>query len=137
MDMASVPDTVRHLIADRNSGHLAALCDEIHVDLLVLFGSARNDVESAGDVDIAYSFRYGAEADDLAVVNRLGEAYGDAIDLMPLDRAGSVARYAALGAGEVLVELTPQKFALQQMAAFGQYCDTQRFRDAALKALAS
>ncbi|NNG19204.1 hypothetical protein HJ590_06340 [Naumannella sp. ID2617S] len=133
--MTSVPDVVRRLRADRDNGRLADLCAAHRVDLLVLFGSAREAAEQAQDVDVAYSFQHGAEPDDLAVVNALGEAYGDLLDIMPLDRAGSVARYAALGGGEVLVELTDQKFALQQMAAFGQYVDTQRFRDLQLEAL--
>ncbi|GAB3715203.1 hypothetical protein [Mariniluteicoccus flavus] len=133
--MASVPDTVRRLLADRDSGRLARLCADHGIDLLVQFGSSRNDPAQAGDVDVAYSFRHGVEGDDLAVVNALGEAYGDALDIMPLDRAGSVAKYAALGGGEVLVELTDEKFALQQMAAFGQFVDTQRFRDLQVEAL--
>lgn len=132
--MASVVDTVRRLRADRESCQLHRLCDEHDVDLLVLFGSARRTPETAGDVDVAYSFRHGVDGDDLAMVNALGERYGDALDIMPLDRAGSVAAYAALGGGEVLAELTPNKFALRQMAAFGQYVDTQRFRDLQLEA---
>lgn len=134
--MASVATTVNRLRADRDSGRLADLCRELGVDLLVLFGSARLDTGRARDVDLAYSFRRGTMADDLAVVNALGTPYGDALDLMPLDRAGTVARHAALGGGEVLVELTPEKFATQQMAAFGLFCDTQRFRDRALEVLA-
>ncbi len=75
-------------------------------------------------------------AGDIAVTNALGERFGDALDLMSLDRAGSVARYAALGGGEVLVELTQAKFANSQMAAWGEYVDTHRLRDAALEAMA-
>ena len=33
------------------------------------------------------------------------------------------------------VELTPGRYANAQMAAFGEYCDTQRFRDRALETL--
>lgn len=133
--MASVPETVSRLVREREDGTLAALCAELDVDLLVLFGSARRDAETASDVDVAYSFRHGSVGDDLAVVNALGERFGDALDIMPLDRAGAVARHAALGGGEVLVELTPQKFATQQMFAFGHFVDTQRFRDLQLETL--
>lgn len=128
--------TLERLLADRASGRLAELCAEHEVDLLVLFGSARRDPAAAEDVDVAYSFRHGTVGVDLAVVNALGEVYGDALDIMPLDRAGPVARYAALGGGEVLIELTEHKFALSQMAAFREYCDTQRFRDTLLEVLA-
>lgn len=125
----------QRLMADRDSGRLAQLCAPLGIDLLVLFGSVRKRPATAKDVDVAYSFRHGYPGDHLAVVNTLGTEYGDLIDVMPLDRAGVVARYAALGEGEVLVELTPEKFAKTQMAAFGEYCDTQHFRDADLEAL--
>lgn len=131
--MASPSETVRRLHADRDSGALSTLCVEHEVDLLVHFGSSRHDPEHAGDVDVAYSFRQGVDGDHLAVVNALGERYRDALDVMLLDRAGSVTAYAALGGGEVLFELTEQKFALRQMAAFGMFVDTQRFRDLQLK----
>lgn len=131
-----VVDVVERLRAERDSGRLAELCRGVGVGLLVLFGSSRTDAATAHDVDVAYSFGAGAPADDLAVVNALGEAYGDLLDVMPLDRAGVVAAYAALGPGEVLVELTPQKFATRQISAFRDFADTQRFRDLQLELLA-
>lgn len=131
----SAADVAQRLIADRDSGRLAQLCAPLGVDLLVLFGSVRKRPATAGDVDVAYSFPRGYSGNHLAVVNALGSEYGDVVDVMPLDRAGVVARYAALGEGEVLVELTPEKFATSQMAAFDEYCDTQHFRDADLEAL--
>lgn len=134
--MADVATTLEHLLRDRDDGRLAELCRTHGVELLVLFGSARHRPETAQDVDIAYAFRHGLTGDDLAVVNALGEAYGDALDIMPLDRAGVVARYAALGDGEPLVELVDGTFANNQMAAFGIYCDTQKLRDATLELLA-
>lgn len=133
--MADVATTLQRLVRDRDNGRLADLCRANEVDLLVLFGSVRQRPDTAQDVDIAYAFTHGTTGDDLAVVNALGEAYGDALDIMPLDRAGVVARYAALGGGEPLVELTEGTFANRQMAAFGEYCDTQKFRDAALELL--
>lgn len=134
--MAPVEETLKRLLEDRDSQHLEELCRQREVDLLVLFGSARRNPQTSGDVDVAYSFRHGVQGDDLAVINALGERYGDALDIMALDRAGSLARYQALGGGEVLVELTEGKFASQQMAAFGEFVDTQRFRDRVLESLA-
>lgn len=134
--MATVVATLARLHTDRESGALAAVCAAHQVDLLVIFGSAVRNPAKARDIDLAYSFTFGVVGDDLAFVNAMGEAYGDALDLMPLDRAGSVARYAALGPGKVLVELTAQKFANQQIAAFGSYVDTQPLRDEILERLA-
>lgn len=134
--MASVAETVESIMADRDSGRLASMCEELGVDLLTLFGSARLDPSSARDVDVAYSFRHGFRGDDLAVVNTLGERYGDVLDIMPLDRAGSVARVHALSLGDVLVELTPQKFATMQMASFGIFMDEAPLRARVLEVLA-
>lgn len=131
LSMATPSSTLERLHHDAASGDLGRACAQVEVDLLVLFGSARVNPKQAHDVDLAYSFRSG-KGDELAVVNMLGARYGDSLDLMPLDRAGSVARWAALSEGEMLVELTPSKFAVQSMLAFGMYCDTQWLRDRAL-----
>lgn len=128
--------TLAALTADRDSGRLAQLCAELDIDLLVLFGSARRYLQRAGDVDIAYQTAHGAHRDHLEVVNAFGQRYGDHLDVMDLRRADPVARYAALGAGEVLVERTADTFALAQMAAWGEYIDTQKYRDAELVRLA-
>lgn len=135
--MSELVGVVERLRADAASGALAELCSDLGIDLLVLFGSALDDPASARDVDLAYGRRRGAAArPHLDVVNALAERYGDHIDVMSLDDAGSVARYEALHGIDVLVELTAGRYANAQMAAFGEYCDTQRFRDRALEALA-
>ncbi|NLE97342.1 MAG: hypothetical protein GX596_05060 [Propionibacterium sp.] len=134
--MASVRATLDRLLADRDDGRLAQLCAELGVDLLTHFGSSLRDPGNARDVDVAYSFRHGHHGDDLAVVNAFGERYGDALDLMPLDRAGSVARVHALSLGEVLAELTPQKFATMQMASYGIYLDEAPLRARVLQVMA-
>lgn len=132
--MATASSTLTRLRDDAANGELARACAQVDIDLLVLFGSARTRPSQAHDVDLAYSFRTG-KGDELAVVNLLGERYGDALDLMPLDRADSVAKWAALSEGEPLVERTPSKFTVQSMAAFGMFCDTQWLRDRALEEL--
>ena len=132
-----VPETLRRLKADRDNGELEALCDQLDVDLLTLFGSARRNPDSANDIDVAFSFRHGVDGDDLAVINALGERYGDLLDLMPLDRAESVARVQALSLGEVLVELTPGKFATLQIASYGIFQDEAPLRARILEMLAN
>lgn len=133
--MSTVESVAARLRADAASGVLASVCEPLGVDLLVLFGSARQTPGSAHDVDVAYSgVRYG-EADHLAVVNALEERYGDQFDVLALDRAGIVARFEALARGDVLVELTPGKFARRQMAAMGEFYDTQHLRDLALRVM--
>lgn len=75
---------------------------------------------------------HGTDPDHLAVVNDLLDLFGDHVDVMPLHRADPVAAWAALGRGERLVERTPHRLATAQMRAFGEYRDTQRYRDLAL-----
>ena len=134
--MSDLAGVVERLRADEASGALAELCSDLGIDLLVLFGSAVDDPSTAGDIDLAYGWlRGGPNASHLDVVNALGERYGDRVDVMSLEDAGSVARYEALHGVDVLVELTPGRYANAQMTAFGEYCDTQRFRDRALEAL--
>lgn len=134
--MDTVVQVVKRLRMDSESGALADLCDELGVDLMVLFGSAVQDPSTAGDVDVAYGRRHGRTTDHLHVVNALGARYGDHLDVLDLDRAGSVARFEALHGVDLLVQLTPGRYANAQMAAFGAFCDTQRLRDRALEVLA-
>ena len=135
--MDRVGRALARLRADERDGSLDRTCEGLGIDLLVLFGSAVSDPATAGDVDVAYGRDRAREpADHLDVVNALGERYGDVLDVMDLDRAGSVARFAALHGVELLVERTPGRYANAQMAAFGAFCDTQRFRDRALEVLA-
>lgn len=132
-----VGEAVVALRRDAASGALSALCAELGIDLLVLFGSTLDDPVTAGDVDLAYSFETGRPGDDLAVVAALGDRYGfDNLDCMPLERADSVALLAALYRGEVLVERTPAKFAEYQVKAYGLYRDNQHLRDVDLEVLA-
>lgn len=133
--MGRPAEQIARLRADADSGVLEALCARLHVDLLVAFGSVLERPDTAGDVDLAYSFLRDDPGDHLDVVTALMEHYGEGLDVMCLDRAGVVARWAALGPGEVLVERTPQKYAVSQMTAFGQYRDTHRLRELQLRTL--
>ena len=134
--MGTVVQVVKRLHDDARSGALAGLCDPLGIDLVVLFGSAVTDPSTAGDVDLAYGRRHGAAVDHLDVVNAMGERYGDHLDVLDLDAAGSVARFAALHGVDVLLESTPARYANAQIRAHRDFCDTQRLRDAALEALA-
>ena len=132
--MSRPAELLARLRADADSGALAELCAGVGIEMLVVFGSVLTRPESAGDVDLAY--RPGAGAlDRLSIITQLQDRYGDGLDVMLLNRAGAVASYAALGAGELLVEAVPGTFAEQQMRAFGLYRDTQKMRDLQLEVL--
>ncbi|MDO5629174.1 MAG: hypothetical protein Q4G43_12720 [Mobilicoccus sp.] len=133
--MTRVVQAVARLRSVVDDGTLADLCRRHRIDLLVLHGSARRDPSTAGDVDLAYLPEHGTAPDHLDVVNDLIELIGEEVDVMPLHRAEPVAAHAALGEGEPLVELTPHRYALAQMRAFGEYRDTQGLRDLPLSLL--
>lgn len=128
-------EQLTRLRADAASGALAGLCERLGIGLLVVFGSVLTRPGTAGDVDVACASADGSRVDRLRVLDVLEQRYGVGIDLMPLDQAGPVARYAALGPGELLYESEPGRFARAQMAAFGIYRDTQRMRDRQLEVL--
>lgn len=135
--MTAVQTALARLRSAEADGSLRRLCDELGVDLLTIFGSAVRDPATARDLDVAYSRDRSREpVSHLGVVNALGERFGDALDVMDLDAAGSVARYAGLHGVELLVEGAPGRYANAQIAAFGAFCDTQRFRDRVLEVLA-
>lgn len=133
-EVITVPEMAETLRARVADGSLAALCERFKVDLLVLHGSAVDDPQTAGDVDLAYLPAREANVDHLQFVEELARLVpGDHLDVMPLHRADPVAVYAALGLGEPLVERHPEVFAEQRIRAFGEYRDTQKFRDLALR----
>lgn len=114
---------------------LEAFCVARGIDLLVVFGSAVTDPESARDVDLAY--RSSTPGDHLDVTTAFLERFGDGLDIMSLSSAGPVAKWAALGGGRILVERVPDLFATLQMAAFGELEDTREMRELALEVMRS
>lgn len=132
-DGMTAAESLRLIRAHVASGRLAALADEFGLDLVVLHGSARRSPEEAHDVDLAYLPAPGVDVDPVAVEEAFSALVpGDDLDLMPLHRADPVAAYAALGRGEMLVERESGMFAERRIRAFGEYRDTQKFRDLAL-----
>lgn len=129
----TVADALHELHRHVASGQLADVCESLGIELLVLHGSARSRPDTASDIDLAYAAVANADPDHLDVVEALGDLVpGDHLDLMPLRRADPVAAYAALGRGEPLFEAQPGLLAQRRIRAFGEYRDTQKFRDLAL-----
>lgn len=113
------------------------LCAEAGIDLLVAFGSATDPrwPVAPRDLDLAVSMTQGSDL--LRVIDALTMHLGfDRIDVMDLDRAGTVAGAQALGRGELLYEATRGTFAERQILALVQHADTKWLRDLQLEALA-
>lgn len=134
--MVTVSDALSELHRHKVSGRLADVCRRLGIGILVLHGSARSRASAAADVDLAYAPVTGSDPDHLDhldVVEALSELIpGDHLDVMALCRADPVAAYAALGRGEPVFEAEPGLVAEQRIRAFGEYRDTQKFRDLAL-----
>lgn len=131
--MVTVADALHELHRHVASGQLADVCERLGIQLLVLHGSARSRPDTARDIDLAYAAAPDAAPDHIDVVEALADLVpGDHLDVMPLGRADPVATYAALGRGEALFEAQPGLLAERRIRAFGEYRDTQKFRDLAL-----
>ena len=142
--MSTPTEIVARLRSEVEDGSLESFCLELGIDLLVLFGSARTDAHSAGDVDLAYSVDFSRPKEDrpnlLDVATACYVRYvdaGDTMDFMNLDLADVVARYEALQKCELLVDPSNSKYGNLQMMAAREYINTAYQREYALRSLAS
>ena len=117
--------TLRAVRDAAHDGTLAALCDELDIEVLVLFGSSIHRPDP-GDVDLA-AFAHGSPVSILTAMEEFAAAFpGDNIDLMDLDRAGPVARQRALTRGEVLYRVRPAAFSERQIFAMREFMEPRR-----------
>lgn len=143
--MSTPTEIVARLRSEVEDGSLESFCLELGIDLLVLFGSARTDAHSAGDVDLAYSVDFSRPKEDrpnlldvaTAFYVRYGVDAGDTMDFMNLDLADVVARYEALQKCELLVDPSNSKYGNLQMMAAREYINTAYRREYALRSLVS
>ncbi|MDY7102458.1 MAG: hypothetical protein S0880_14850 [Actinomycetota bacterium] len=125
------------LRGDARSGVLASVCADLGITLLVAFGSATDPDWSAPPNDLDLAVVMTGDAGLLDVVNGLTSHLAcDALDVMDLGRADTVARAEALRRGVLLHESAPGTFAEMQILAVVQHADTQWMRDLQLEALA-
>ncbi|MPY77685.1 MAG: hypothetical protein GEV04_04160 [Actinophytocola sp.] len=139
--MTSTPyDALRRLRELAARGQLSTLCERHDITLLVVHGSALDaePLRPARDLDIAFQARHGAAYDVVALTNDLIEAAAfEAVDVMDLRRANSVARARALAPGSlVLHEAESGVFARAQMAALTTAMETRHLRRLDLELLA-
>jgi predicted nucleotidyltransferase len=107
------------------------------VELFVLFGSAADDDQDPGDVDIAVAFDRAAPADVLGLLEELHRATGyEGFDVLDLRRAGPVAREQALVDCRLLHQAEPGLFANAQIAAIMERIETDEFRRIQLELMA-
>lgn len=127
-------DRLRASVAD---GRLVGLAERHDLALVVLFGSAGDPEEpDPGDVDLAVAWMPGADRDLIRLITDVMELLGDAVDVLDLDRGGSLVRQRALTRGELLLERQAGAFAMRQMRAVRDYIDTAPFRRLSLELLA-
>ncbi|MBA2576070.1 MAG: nucleotidyltransferase domain-containing protein [Euzebyaceae bacterium] len=132
------PQDALQVLHDAAEGEvLTPICEAHRVGLLVAFGSAARDEPAPVDLDLAYARRDAARVDVLGLLAALVDLTRmDRIDLLDIDRAGTVAAARALGKCIPLYESTPGRFATEQLRAVMRFADTQWLRRAQLRALA-
>jgi hypothetical protein len=129
-------DAVERLLRAADDGTLAAVCARHSVTILTLFGSARTDPASARDVDVAAQLGR-TDGDVGALVVDLMELAGtDAVDVLVLNSASPVARFAGLVEALPLWEATTGAWASAQMAAALEFYETDWLRRLDLQLMA-
>lgn len=141
MAVVSARAAVSQLRATADDGRLEALCVRVGVTFFALFGSAARPDGEPRDVDVAVSTRSGRlrpPLDGIALLQALFEMTGfEGFDVLDLDRAGVVAREQALVYGFPLYERVDGTYARLQMAAMGEWMDTDWMRRQELQLLAN
>ena len=135
--MSRIGQAVATLRTAARDGRLGRVCEASDIQLLVLFGSAAREPDTARDLDLAVRFEPYEPTRVLAALDALSELAGPVpVDLMLLNRAGPVAREQALVFGELLCARAADTFAEAQIAAVLERLDTEHLRVAELDLLA-
>lgn len=129
-----IDEALARLVEAADDGRLAAVCRELDVVLVTVFGSAVSDATRARDLDVAVLFGRRATAAPLRLLEHLVSWTGtEDIDLMVLDGAEPAARFNGLVGALPLYEEEPGRWARTQMAAAGEVFDTEWMRRAELQ----
>ncbi|MEE8600495.1 nucleotidyltransferase domain-containing protein [Euzebya tangerina] len=127
-------EALRRLLDAERSGSLDALAHRHDLNLIVAFGSALREGPAA-DLDLAVG--HGGTMNVLALLEDLYQLTGsEKIDVLDLNRAGTVPRSEALGPGRLIWERDVGAFAEAQMVTLAMLWDTQWLRDLELEQLA-
>ncbi len=131
---------LERLRAASATGRLDRVCEQLGIEMLVVFGSAVDPdrVGRPGDLDLAVRRRTDAPGDLRDVVNALIDLTGTSdVDVLDLGAAGVVARARALGPpAEPIFEATAGDVARAQMAALTYAMETAPLRRRDLELLA-
>jgi predicted nucleotidyltransferase len=121
-------------------GRLGVWCEQLGIDLLVVFGSAADPERAAAarDLDVAVLLGEGGEAGDvLTVITALMDLTGCAdVDVLDLRRAGPVVSEEALVGTLPLYERTPGLLAQLRDRAVMRRMDTDWLRRLDLELMA-
>lgn len=138
--MATMADRAPRDVLDdlrclRDTGQVAAVCEDLGIVLLVAFGNALDEgVAEPRDLDLAVQLEPDRDLPGVvaSLLDRLGSS---AIDVLDLARADVVARYESLAGGELLHERDPGTFDDLEIAAVLRMADTRWLRELRLEAL--
>lgn len=111
-----IREAAADLVLAAEDGRLTRLCEQIGLDLVVLFGSAAGDDDDPADLDIAVLSRNREALDRVRTTTAFIDLlHIDEVDLLDLARAGVMIRARALGDGVPLYETTDGLYAREQL----------------------
>ncbi len=114
---------------------LSPLFHDEGLRLVLLFGSTvSGKIHRKSDIDLAFLFD--KPVDILTLTNRIITLlHTDNVDVIDLNRASPLLRYASVKHGMLLYEREPGVFHEFYSLAFRRYVDTKKLRDAQAKAI--
>lgn len=130
-------EALERLRAAVDSGELRTLCQQRHVTLLTVFGSAGRGEPDPQDLDIAVLTEHGADFDLFGFITDLIDLVGlERLDVVHLNAAGPLLRERALVGSLILHEGRPGTWARASTAAVMERMDTDWLRRLSLELLA-
>lgn len=128
---------LEQLRAAAESGELRVFCQQRHVSLLTVFGSAGRGEPNPRDLDIGVLTEHGADFDLFGFITDVIEFVGlEQVDVAHLNAAGPLLRERALVGSIILYENESGTWARASTAAVMQRLDTEWLRRLSLELLA-
>lgn len=130
-------EALQRLWRAADSGELRTLCQQRHVSLLTVFGSAGRGEPDPRDLDIAVLTEHGADFDLFGFITDMIDMVGlERLDVVHLNAAGPLLRERALIGSIILHENEPGIWARASTTAVMERMDTDWLRRLSLELLA-
>lgn len=137
MTVGTPSEGLDRLRAAARSGELRTLCQQWHINLLTVFGSAGRGEPDPHDLDIGVQTEHGVDFDLFGFVTEVIDLVeSEHVDVVHLNVAGPLLRERALVGSIILHEREPGTWARASTAAVMERLDTDWLRRLSLELLA-